>query len=88
MTLLRVEGLSLDIHGAPILRDVTFAVEEGEVFGLVGESGSGKSMTALTLMGLLPQGARVSGGGRSSAGGICWRCPSARCAGCAGVRSA
>ena len=68
MTLLRVEGLSLDIHGAPILRDVTFAVEEGEVIGLVGESGSGKSMTALTLMGLLPQGARVSGG-RAEFGG-------------------
>ena len=68
MTLLRVEGLSLDIHGHPILRDVGFAVEEGEVFGLVGESGSGKSMTALALMGLLPQGARVSGG-RAAFGG-------------------
>jgi peptide/nickel transport system ATP-binding protein len=34
-----VEGLTLDIHGAPILRDVGFAVEEGEVFGLVGEAG-------------------------------------------------
>jgi peptide/nickel transport system ATP-binding protein len=62
MTLLRVEGLSLDIHGLPILRDVGFAVQEGEVFGLVGESGSGKSMTALSLMGLLPQGAAVTGG--------------------------
>ncbi len=62
MTLLKVDGLSLDIHGLPILRDVGFAVEEGEVFGLVGESGSGKSMTALALMGLLPHGAAVTGG--------------------------
>jgi len=68
MTLLRVEGLTLDIHGAPILRDVAFAVEEGEVFGLVGESGSGKSMTALALMGLLPSGAQVTGG-RAAFGG-------------------
>jgi peptide/nickel transport system ATP-binding protein len=68
MTLLRVEGLSLDIHGAPVLREVDFAVQEGEVFGLVGESGSGKSMTALALMGLLPHGASVTGG-RANFGG-------------------
>jgi peptide/nickel transport system ATP-binding protein len=68
MTLLRVEGLTVDIHGLPILRDVGFAVQEGEVFGLVGESGSGKSMTALALMGLLPLGAAVTGG-RAAFGG-------------------
>ena len=68
MTLLSVEGLSLDIHGTPILREVSFAVEEGEVFGLVGESGSGKSMTALALMGLLPAGAAVTAG-RAGFGG-------------------
>ena len=68
MTLLAVDGLSLDIHGTPIRRDVGFAVEEGEVFGLVGESGSGKSMTALALMGLLPHGAAVTGGRAMFAG--------------------
>jgi peptide/nickel transport system ATP-binding protein len=41
----------------PILRDVSLDIAQGEVFGLVGESGSGKSMTALALMGLLPDGA-------------------------------
>ncbi len=61
MTLLSVEGLTLDIHGTPILKDVGFAIEAGEVFGLVGESGSGKSMTALACMGLLPRGSTVSG---------------------------
>ncbi len=61
MTLLAVEGLSLEIHGNPILRDVGFAIAEGEVFGLVGESGSGKSMTALACMGLLPRGSSVWG---------------------------
>ncbi|MGI1663055.1 ABC transporter ATP-binding protein [Palleronia sp. KMU-117] len=61
MTLLSVEGLSLDIRGTPILRDVAFDIGEGEIFGMVGESGSGKSLTALSLMQLLPHGAGVSG---------------------------
>ena len=43
------------------LRDVSFAIERGETLGLVGESGCGKSMTALALMGLLPEGARLDG---------------------------
>ncbi len=41
--------------------DVSFTLDRSESLGLVGESGSGKSMLALTLMGLLPPGARVSG---------------------------
>ncbi|WP_343081840.1 dipeptide ABC transporter ATP-binding protein [Ostreiculturibacter nitratireducens] len=61
MTLLSVENLSLAIHGTPILSDVSFRMEEGEVFGLVGESGSGKSLTALSLMQLLPNGSDVMG---------------------------
>jgi peptide/nickel transport system ATP-binding protein len=43
------------------LRGVSFTVERGETLGLIGESGCGKSMAALALMGLLPEGARVSG---------------------------
>ena len=37
------------------VEDVSFALDEGEILGIVGESGSGKSVTALTIMGLLPQ---------------------------------
>jgi len=61
MTLLAIESLSLDISGRPILKSVDLALEAGKVLGLVGESGSGKSMTALSVMRLLPPRARLSG---------------------------
>jgi peptide/nickel transport system ATP-binding protein len=44
------------------VRDVSFAIGEGEALGLVGESGSGKSVTSLAIMRLLPPQARASGG--------------------------
>ncbi|MDR7032835.1 dipeptide ABC transporter ATP-binding protein [Mesorhizobium sp. BE184] len=59
--LLQIENLSLEIGGVPVLKNVDLAIERGEVMGLVGESGSGKSMTALTIMQLLPHAARASG---------------------------
>ncbi|OZM79701.1 ABC transporter ATP-binding protein [Pseudonocardia sp. MH-G8] len=37
------------------VRDVSFAIDEGEILGMAGESGSGKSLTALSVMGLVPQ---------------------------------
>ena len=46
---------------APALRAVSFTLERGATLGLIGESGCGKSMTALALMGLLPDGAQVEG---------------------------
>ena len=46
---------------AEALRGVSFSLERGGTLGLIGESGCGKSMTALALMGLLPDGAVVSG---------------------------
>jgi peptide/nickel transport system ATP-binding protein len=46
---------------ADALRGVSFTLERGQTLGLIGESGCGKSITALALMGLLPEGAEVSG---------------------------
>jgi peptide/nickel transport system ATP-binding protein len=65
MPLLEIEDLSVDIPTpqgvAPILSDVSLAVDRGESVGLVGESGCGKSMTALAIMGLLPEAALARG---------------------------
>ena len=44
--------------------DLSLTVRSGEVVGIAGESGSGKTMTAMSLFGLLPHGARVSGEAR------------------------
>ncbi|WP_226780080.1 ABC transporter ATP-binding protein [Oceaniglobus trochenteri] len=61
MTLLSVRNLGVRIHDKPILRDISFDLEAGQIVALTGESGSGKSMTALATMGLLPQGATTTG---------------------------
>jgi len=49
-------GRTTVVHG------VSLDIRPGEVLGLVGESGSGKSQTAFSILGLLPDGGRVSGG--------------------------
>ncbi|WP_120634737.1 ABC transporter ATP-binding protein [Ruegeria sp. EL01] len=61
MTLLQINDLSLGIHGTTILSHVNLSIAPGEIVAVTGESGSGKSMTALTVMQLLPNGARAEG---------------------------
>lgn len=62
---LSVENLAIGFdrrhRGVDIVDGISFEVRPGEVLGLVGESGCGKSLTALTVMGLEPKGARVRG---------------------------
>ena len=59
--MIRVADLSVVLDGRRVLDRVSLDLVPGQVTGLVGESGSGKSMTALAVMGLLPQRARASG---------------------------
>jgi len=65
MALIDVQNLSIELPTprgpARAVRDVSFTLARGETLGLVGESGCGKSLTAMALMGLLPEGARTSG---------------------------
>jgi len=63
--LLDVQNLRVSLNTprgpAEALRGVSFQLARGQTLGLIGESGCGKSITALALMGLLPEGAAVSG---------------------------
>ena len=65
MALLAVQNLSVQLQTqrgpAKAVRELSFSLEKGQTLGLIGESGCGKSITALALMGLLPERAETSG---------------------------
>jgi oligopeptide/dipeptide ABC transporter ATP-binding protein len=60
--LLQVQGLSVSVYDREIVQAVDLVLERGRTHALVGESGCGKSMTALALIGLLPEGGHCTGG--------------------------
>ena len=63
MSLLQVTDLTVSFgrRRAVAVDSVSFELGQGQRLGIIGESGSGKSVTALALMGLLPETARVTG---------------------------
>ena len=80
--LLEVKNLSIKFpaaHGdVAIVDNVSFSVRPNETMGLVGESGCGKSITAMTIMGLLPDTAEITGSikfaGKELVGMSQWHC--------------
>ncbi len=58
---LEVRDLVVELDGSRVVDGVSFDVPDGARVGLIGESGSGKSLTALAILGLLPEGATASG---------------------------
>ena len=59
--LLSIEQLTIAFRGKPVVRELSLAIQPGEVLGLVGESGSGKSVTSLAILGLVESAAEVQG---------------------------
>jgi peptide/nickel transport system permease protein len=65
-SMLSVRGLTIAFAAGgrdiPVIRDVSFDLAPGEALGIVGESGCGKTITTRALLGLLPDGGRVTAG--------------------------
>ena len=53
-SILEINNLSVEFRGTQVLNNVSFDIDRGETVAIVGESGSGKSVTALSVMQLLP----------------------------------
>ena len=64
MSLIQVSNLSIYTSQEPrvLVNNVSFEIKQGEAVGLVGESGSGKTLSALSILGLLPRGVEATDG--------------------------
>ncbi len=67
-TTLSVKGLGVVLEGHALVEDFSLELQEGRVHAVVGESGSGKTLSALAVLGLLPEGATTRGS--ASRGGL------------------
>src|SRR5205085_8183052 len=56
-----VDDLTVRVGAIEVVHQLSFALEAGQRTGLIGESGSGKTLTALAIMGLLPDGLSATG---------------------------
>ena len=61
MSFFSIKNFNLYIREKQILNDISFDLDKGEVLGIAGESGSGKSLTALSILNLLPNFSRKTG---------------------------
>ena len=59
--MLKVNQLSIEIDGHPIVHNSSFFIPSGRITSIIGESGSGKSMTISALLGILPLRAKATG---------------------------
>ena len=59
--ILEVRNLNVAFGDRTVVENLNFTLRRGETLGIVGESGSGKSVSTLSLMGLLPRTAKISG---------------------------
>ena len=60
--MIEIKELTVKFNKGAVVKDVSFTICEGEVLGIIGESGSGKSITAYSIMNLLPKTAKVVSG--------------------------
>lgn len=87
--LLEVSGLRVTFktHGGEVnaVRDVSFSLNKGETLAIVGESGCGKSVTAKSIMRLVPEHiGKIAGGSVMFKGKDLVALPEKKCASCAG----
>ena len=54
MNVIEVHDLNVERSGRAVLHDISFAIQQGEVFALLGGNGAGKSTTLLTMLGFIP----------------------------------
>src|SRR5690625_5260103 len=59
--ILQITDLQVSTNSTPLLEGISLEIPRGGRVGLIGESGSGKSLTALSIIGLLPDAVRSSG---------------------------
>ena len=62
MAVLHIKNLFINLGDQSLVSNVNLDIEKGEIHGLIGESGSGKSLTALSILGLLPSNLEVASG--------------------------
>jgi len=60
--LLEIQNLSVAFGERKVLKNISFLLQKNEILGIVGESGSGKSLSTLSILGLLPQAAKIENG--------------------------